>query len=64
MDYVAKWSERTGIAVKRMVPWLGVREAKFYDWKQRYGRVNEHNGKVPRTMLRTVPGGSPSWRSP
>ena len=51
MDYVAQWSERTGIAVKRIVPWLGVREAKFDDWKQRYGRVNKHNGKVPRTML-------------
>lgn len=48
MDYVAKWSERTGIAAKRIVPWLGIRENKFYDWKQRYGRVNEHNGKVPR----------------
>ena len=48
MDYVAKWSERTGIAAKRIVPWLGIRENKFYDWKQRYGRINEHNGKVPR----------------
>jgi transposase InsO family protein len=48
VDYVAKWSERTDIAVKRIVPWLGIRENKFYDWKQRYGRVNEHNGKVPR----------------
>jgi putative transposase len=31
VDDVAKWSERTGIAVKRIVPWLGVRENKFYD---------------------------------
>ena len=64
MDYVAQWSERADIAVKRIVQWLGVREGKFYDWKQRYGRVNEHNGKVPRTMLRTVPGGSPTPRPP
>jgi transposase InsO family protein len=28
--------------------WLGLREGKFYDWKNRYGKVNEHNGKVPR----------------
>ncbi|HLQ45003.1 MAG TPA: IS3 family transposase [Planctomycetaceae bacterium] len=48
MDYVAQWSERTDIAVQRIVPWLGIRENKFYDWKQRYGRVDEHNGKVPR----------------
>ena len=48
MDYVSKWSERTGIAAKRILPWLDVSEGKFYDWKQRYGRVNEHKGKVPR----------------
>ena len=54
MDYVAKWSERTGIAAKRIVPWLGIRENKFYDWKQRYGRVNEHNGKVPRDWWLTA----------
>ena len=28
--------------------WLGVTASKFYDWRQRYGRVNEHNGWVPR----------------
>jgi hypothetical protein len=22
--------------------------AKFYDWRERYGKVNEHNGWVPR----------------
>jgi transposase InsO family protein len=22
--------------------------SKFHDWKHRYGKVNEHNGKVPR----------------
>ena len=21
---------------------------KFYDWRERYGKVNEHNGWVPR----------------
>ena len=48
MDYVSQWSQRADIAAKRIVQWLGVRENKFYDWKQRYGRVNEHNGWVPR----------------
>jgi transposase InsO family protein len=28
--------------------WLGLGTSKFHDWKQRYGKVNEHNGKVPR----------------
>jgi putative transposase len=25
-----------------------VGSSKFYTWKQRYGKVNEHNGKIPR----------------
>jgi putative transposase len=25
-----------------------VRASKFYDWRERYGRVNEHNGWIPR----------------
>lgn len=48
MDYVAKWSERTVIAAKRIVPCLGIGENKLYEWKQRYGRINEHIGNVPR----------------
>lgn len=31
-----------------MIGWMGLRENKYYDWKARYGKVNEHNGKVPR----------------
>jgi transposase InsO family protein len=27
---------------------VGVSRGKFFDWKQRYGKLNEHNGKVPR----------------
>lgn len=27
---------------------LGVSASEFYDWRERYGRVNEHNGWVPR----------------
>lgn len=43
-----RWSERTEIAAKRFVGWLGIRSSKFYDWRKRYGRVNEHNAWVPR----------------
>jgi hypothetical protein len=27
---------------------LGVTASNFYDWRERYGCVNEHNGWVPR----------------
>jgi putative transposase len=31
-----------------MVNWLGISRSKFYDWKCRYGKVNEHNAWIPR----------------
>jgi hypothetical protein len=48
VDFVRRWSGKTGIGVGRFIAWLGVGASKFYDWQQRYGRVNEHNGWVPR----------------
>jgi transposase InsO family protein len=48
VDFVRRWSEKTGISVGRFIEWLGVTASKFYDWRQRYGRVNEHNGWIPR----------------
>ena len=40
--------KKTEISVGRFPPWLGMGASKFYDWRQRYGRVNEHNGWIPR----------------
>ncbi len=48
VDYVRRWNERTGIAVCVLVLWLGITLSKFHDWRRRYGKVNEHNGWVPR----------------
>ena len=48
VDFVRCWSEKTEIGPGRFIHWLGVRASKFYDWRERYGRVNEHNGWVPR----------------
>ncbi|MFY9908535.1 MAG: hypothetical protein WAK56_01775, partial [Candidatus Sulfotelmatobacter sp.] len=44
VDFVRRWSEKAEIGVGRFIPWLGVTASKFYDWRQRYGCVNEHNG--------------------
>jgi len=30
------------------VRWLRISSSKFYSWKERYGRLNEHNGHIPR----------------
>ena len=48
IDFVRRWSEETGIAAARFITWLGVAASKFYHWRQRYGRVNEHNSWIPR----------------
>ena len=48
VDFVRRGSEKTEISVSRFISWLGVTVSKFYNWRQRYGRVNEHNGWVPR----------------
>jgi transposase InsO family protein len=48
VDYVAKWSSRTELPATRLVRWMGLGMSKFYDWRKRYGKVNEHNGLVPR----------------
>jgi len=39
VDFVRRWSEKTEIGAGRFIPWLGVTASKFYDWRERYGRV-------------------------
>ena len=48
VDYVRRWHQRTEIPAQRFVGWLGIGPSKFHDWKDRYGKVNEHNAWVPR----------------
>jgi transposase InsO family protein len=36
------------LPAKRLLGWLGLGASKFHQWKDRYGKANEHNGKVPR----------------
>jgi hypothetical protein len=35
----------------RFVEWLDITASKFYDWRERYGKVNGHNGWVPWGFL-------------
>jgi transposase InsO family protein len=48
VDFVRRWSDKTGIGAGRFIEWLSLRASKFYDWRERYGQTNEHNGWVPR----------------
>ena len=31
-----------------LLNWLGLAPSKYYNWQQRYGKVNEHNALIPR----------------
>ena len=48
VDFVRRWSEKSDIGAGRFREWLGVGASKFYDWRERYGKANEHNAWVPR----------------
>jgi putative transposase len=48
MDFIRYWSGRTEIGALRLVSWACLSRSKFYHWKERYGKANEHNGLVPR----------------
>jgi transposase InsO family protein len=40
--------ERSEIPCKQLLDWAGLETSKFHNWKKRYGKVNEHNGQIPR----------------
>jgi putative transposase len=48
VDFVRGWSGKTEIAIGRFLRWIELGTSKFYDWRRRYGKVNEHNAWVPR----------------
>jgi len=48
VDFVSHWQQRAEVPAKRILQWLGVPEGTFYKWRQRYGKVNEHNAWIPR----------------
>jgi transposase InsO family protein len=53
IDFVNRWREKSELPTSRFIAWLGVATSKFYNWRQRYGRANEHNGKIPRDFWLT-----------
>jgi len=48
MDFIGHWSERTEIGALQLVAWIGLSRSKFYSWRDRHGKANEHNALVPR----------------
>jgi len=48
VDYVRRWNQRTEIPAGQFIGWLGITSSKLHDWRNRYGKVNEHNAWIPR----------------
>ena len=42
------WTKRAELPTKRLLGWLELGASKFHQWQDRYGKVNEHNGQIPR----------------
>ena len=39
---------RAELPARRFLGWLALGTSKFHNWKDRYGKANEHNAQVPR----------------
>ena len=48
VETILDYRERTEIPFKDLISYAGISRDKFYDWKERYGVSNNHNGKIPR----------------
>jgi hypothetical protein len=48
IDFVNRLSARTAISPLCLVGWMELSRSKYYQWKDRYGKANEHNALIPR----------------
>lgn len=48
IDFIQRWAPRTEFSPLRLVDWIGLSRSKYYHWKKRYGKANQHNALVPR----------------
>jgi putative transposase len=48
VDFIHHWHQRAEFKLMQLVIWIGLAYSKYSNWRERYGRVNEHNRLVPR----------------
>jgi len=48
VETMLEYKHRTGIPMRRLLKYLGLKESKYYEWRRRYGIPNLLNGKVPK----------------
>ena len=48
VDFVQDWSNKAEMGNEQLLRWIELSARKFRDWRERYGKVTEHNHRVPR----------------
>jgi hypothetical protein len=48
IDFIKRRSARAGISPLCLVGWMAFARWKYYQWKDRHGKVNEHKAFIPR----------------
>ena len=48
VDSIRFWGKKVEIPGRRFISWLMLTSSKYYNWQERYGKINEHNGFIPR----------------
>lgn len=48
IDFVNRWRAKSELSESLFIEALKVGKSKFFDWRRRYGKVNEHNAWIPR----------------
>ena len=48
VEFVGYWSKQAEVQVKQLLKWFELSPSKYYDWRQRQGQANQHNGQIPK----------------
>jgi transposase InsO family protein len=48
VDFIGKYGAKTDLPDSFFTKEIGIRKDRLCEWKNRYGKVNSHNGKIPR----------------
>jgi putative transposase len=48
VEYIATMSNKTHISKQQLIDWLGISSSKYYQWQNRLGAPNQHNGHCIR----------------
>jgi putative transposase len=48
IDFIKRLAARTEIGPLRLVGWMELSRSKYYHWRDRYGKADEHNVLIPR----------------